>query len=166
MHSILPYLATCTATGERRASRGGRRAANSCSLVEDRDADATEPNLTVPQYRTRRCSRVTRVPIDLYARTRIIRLVGDLRRELYTRNTRALVDVTGSISLGILKVRLSRIENKEQQVPSRKRFDGFYLVTRTKQIFVSTCCVPLRDFFNDWLRISASPEHVMGQNWL
>ena len=50
---------------------------------------------------------------------------------------------------------------------SSKLFDGFYLVTRTKRDFrFYVLRDPLRDFFNNWLRISASPEHVMGQNWL
>lgn len=45
---------------ERQDSWGGRTAANSCSLVEDRDADATETNLTVPSIKrvTVRGSRV------------------------------------------------------------------------------------------------------------
>lgn len=44
------YLSCPTSgcTGTRRDSRGGQTAANSSSLVEVRDADATETKLTVP----------------------------------------------------------------------------------------------------------------------
>lgn len=59
-YTILPYLSLYRFERERQDSWGDRTAANSCSLVEDRDADATETNLTVPSIKrvTVRGSRV------------------------------------------------------------------------------------------------------------
>lgn len=78
------YIASRERERERQDSWGGRTAANSCSLVEDRDADATETNLTVPSIK-RVTVRGSRVFISIVQKLiRIIRLLDDLCHGLRT----------------------------------------------------------------------------------
>lgn len=169
----------CTATSERRrASRGGRTAANSCSLVEDGDADATQLNLTVPRYRTTRCrcSRVTCVLIDRYTRrkTRVVRLLGDLRCiyiciymiYMYIQLVQ-LIEINGSTYNSFVSRTRGGINRWHQRI-----FLMLFLVraARDKFFFSSVFeCVFLRDFSLNLRelasRVSASSERVMGQNW-